>query len=862
MQTSLNENLAKLPISEQSKISKKKRIGPLIEKNDSLYKLAKILILDHAEENSRSMVWMHTKDVEELYKKIDTKKSYVRIANRAYKIGLKDIQEGSICISNKLKSEIKSNLTTEMGKDSVILQPFSLVGHEYELNNITLKIEFHGAFDKPACYDHEDLESRCKKLLSQRIINLHELLLLDSENEQITLFVKSIGLIPTRAEKFKGSFGQVTKKTQIRFENANSDTITFITQKKDDFIEHCSFSVRIKESPKNPFRFPLCENGESYLVPHNLFLKTLHHAYDHERLFEGFKGKIIVNNQPFKFTINTIKGAAIPPIPFGCRRAMIFTESSQVSLSCSNSEVIFVGKKRREANECYMRVVEIIEIPKNPKTHQWLTPWINVSELKNQLKNIHFLAVGQRINVVLSTGSFVMKLEDAGSFIDDSFLIAEEEKDFKSLWYFNQDTNFTLSVSHSLNVKIVNSQEPLPIECIDLEVLHHRDIVSKNDDKNEVLELELEEAIKQEAPTHIVKGQAIQVIIRGEAYLITVKKMQFHKKITVLDDTHLGVLKLNSVCNFFSNKMYPVSIVAKQKALDQETILTSLKKMKLGGLQSQLEELVRRVVIFQDPDLKSTAESFGLKPLRGCIFYGPHGTGKTSLARAFGNIIGCDNIQLISSTELINKYVGETEKNIRKIFEPAQKMQQKFGKNSPLNLIIIDEIDAIAPQRSEGNDSWTNTMVNQLLSCIDGLTELNNILVIGTTNRFDALDPAVIRAGRLEFHLEIGLPDIAGRLEIFQIYTENLKAAKKLSFDINLKVLAKNTKGFSGADIEGVVRTASSYPLARLFRNKKASALDKAIMEQLTQQDLLKAIKDVSKTKGAPDDKVADGMYI
>lgn len=149
------------------------------------------------------------------------------------------------------------------------------------------------------------------------------------------------------------------------------------------------------------------------------------------------------------------------------------------------------------------------------------------------------------------------------------------------------------------------------------------------------------------------------------------------------------------------------------------------------------------------------------------LLYGPPGTGKTLIARQIAKALNCTEPQVVNGPQIFDKYVGGSEKKIRDLFAPAETEQAEKGDDSDLHIIIFDEIDAICRQRGSSGGSGTNvheSVVNQLLSKLDGVDSLNNILVIGMTNRIDMIDEAMLRPGRLELHLEIGLPDEAGRL--------------------------------------------------------------------------------------------------
>ncbi|TWW82147.1 Vesicle-fusing ATPase [Takifugu flavidus] len=187
------------------------------------------------------------------------------------------------------------------------------------------------------------------------------------------------------------------------------------------------------------------------------------------------------------------------------------------------------------------------------------------------------------------------------------------------------------------------------------------------------------------------------------------------------------------------------------------------------------------------------------------------------MARQIGNMLKAREPKIVNGPEILNKYVGESEANIRKLFEAAEEEQKRLGANSGLHIIIFDEIDAICKQRGSmaGSTGVHDTVVNQLLSKLDGVEQLNNILVIGMTNRPDLIDEALLRPGRLEVKMEIGLPDEKGRIQILQIHTVRMRQNNLLAGDVDINELAVETKNFSGAELEGLVRAAQSTAMNR-----------------------------------------------
>lgn len=174
--------------------------------------------------------------------------------------------------------------------------------------------------------------------------------------------------------------------------------------------------------------------------------------------------------------------------------------------------------------------------------------------------------------------------------------------------------------------------------------------------------------------------------------------------------------------------------------------------------------------------------------------------------------------KVINGPEVLNKFVGQSEENIRKLFADAEKEYKEKGDASELHIIIFDELDAVCKQRGSGAGGGTgvgDSVVNQLLAKLDGVDQLNNILLIGMTNRKDMIDDALLRPGRLEVHMEISLPDESGRVQILKIHTAKMKESGKLDKDVDLEALARLTKNFSGAEISGLVRSAASFALNR-----------------------------------------------
>lgn len=301
------------------------------------------------------------------------------------------------------------------------------------------------------------------------------------------------------------------------------------------------------------------------------------------------------------------------------------------------------------------------------------------------------------------------------------------------------------------------------------------------------------------------------------------------------DNTEINLLSESVELNFASSNIL-------SRELFQDDF--NFENIGIGGLDSEMMSIFRRAL--SSRAIKpSIVDKLGIKHVKGVLLYGPPGTGKTLIARNIGNLLTNKPPKVINGPEILNKYVGQSEENIRTIFKEAQEDQIINGDDSSLHIIIFDEIDAICKKRGSSNSSTgvNDTVVNQLLSIIDGINQLNNIFIIAMTNRKDLLDDALIRPGRIEIHVKIELPDFYGRKQIFGIHTKKMEINKMLDSDFDKDILAKLTENYSGAEIEAVVKNASSYAVNEQLRSGKDDIDDDDII--VTMAHLTKAIYDI-----------------
>ncbi|NLV12421.1 CDC48 family AAA ATPase [Haloarcula argentinensis] len=254
----------------------------------------------------------------------------------------------------------------------------------------------------------------------------------------------------------------------------------------------------------------------------------------------------------------------------------------------------------------------------------------------------------------------------------------------------------------------------------------------------------------------------------------------------------------------------------------------------IGGLDRELEQVREMIELpMRHPEL---FQQLGIEPPKGVLLHGPPGTGKTLMAKAVANEIDA-YFTTISGPEIMSKYYGESEEQLREIFDEA-------SENSPA-IVFIDEIDSIAPKRGETQGDVERRVVAQLLSLMDGLEERGQVIVIGATNRVDAIDPALRRGGRFDREIEIGVPDKEGRKEILQVHTRGMP----LSEEINIENYAENTHGFVGADLASLTKEGAMNALRRIRPelDLESDEIDAEVLERLeiSDKDFREAMKGI-----------------
>lgn len=372
-------------------------------------------------------------------------------------------------------------------------------------------------------------------------------------------------------------------------------------------------------------------------------------------------------------------------------------------------------------------------------------------------------------------------------------------------------------------------------------------------------------------------GQRILMDVRNIPLMITVKTVGLVDLAMAGDDANKQVFREGRARGILTNQTRVLfhrdgkgdfNLKPSMNKPNSNAILApdfKFEDMGIGGLGDEFSTIFRRAFASRvfPPGLVA---KMGIPHVKGMLLYGPPGTGKTLIARQIGQMLNARPPKVINGPEVLNKYVGQSEENIRKLFAEAEKEYKEKADESSLHIIIFDELDAVCKQRGSGAGGGTgvgDSVVNQLLSKLDGVDQLNNILLIGMTNRKDMIDDALLRPGRLEVHLEISLPDEEGRHEIFKIHTNKMRTNGLLDTDVDLAELAGLTKNFSGAEINGLVKAAASFAFSRHTEVGQLAAVKQDVANmKVNRGDFMNALTEVRPAYGVSEAELEEAVRL
>jgi hypothetical protein len=461
--------------------------------------------------------------------------------------------------------------------------------------------------------------------------------------------------------------------------------------------------------------------------------------------------------------------------------------------------------------------------------------WIVIDELMKYMRTLNPGFVNEQLwSFPIPGGSAWVKI----------MKVYKDDREADSTDFFNLDdsTDVEFYCAKDLDIPLVDTCAIYPLKSIKFDASAPKWVT------NTSINYDVIQKAVCEADTHIfTRKQTHKVTIPNKTYPLTVQvsSTTFDPKTVNIGEVRYGILgeKTPHTKVEVSAKSDNLAIITKTPGEILADLGGYLKELGIGGISKKCLDYLANVLLAQGVARHELSDLM-IKPPRGILLYGPPGTGKTTLARIIGNVLGIANsrVTLIDAPNLLNKWRGGSEKKIKELFDKAVEASEAQGANAPPYLIIIDEIDAIASKR-DGHTTH-DTVVNALLSGLSGLETSSNFFVVGITNRLELIDDAVKRPGRLYPHIAIGVPDLEGRKQIFEIHLRNLKEDGLLDDDVDITELAEATEDFTGAEIEGLVKQVIGEALPAAFK-KDDSGLESVSIKSIkvTMKSLLEAIR-------------------
>ncbi|AEX61533.1 putative AAA family ATPase [Megavirus courdo7] len=617
--------------------------------------------------------------------------------------------------------------------------------------------------------------------------------------------------------------GLVTKSTKLDFKNIDSN---IIIQNTCMFLKNCDIKITITKcinsntssNQESSHNFPI-------IIDENILVKYIQETLT-DRFIDGAIKVFNRDDNEFTFTIN-VPNNNYQYTRFRNTYKLLKDDTKFILKSNTNNVIISNGTQIAE-KICF-----------NCTSLNVNTNFIvSVNDMTSYIYN--------KFNKLTQKQSLELKIDEKILSLSVEYITPKAANNVA--YSINRKTKILFNTEIKSNCFIVSNKIPFKLETIDLKIIENKrkSIFSFSDDDEKMKMFDankLKKIVKNKFPTIVTPKFRSKVSYNGINYLIVVKNITFSGSNNPKKYQYSGEIVDDTKINFVFPKNTKHVLVNNNINNDVPTNPIEELEKYVGGISQELGKVVRTICLSRGK-LKLEYQSRGLKPVKGIIFYGPPGTGKTTIARNLGDILGChgDQFRLMSGPEIFNKWVGQSESNVRDIFKPAKDAWKKYGDKSPTYMVVIDEIDAMLPVREGSSSSPVrDSVVNQFLAEMDGLEQFNNFICIGITNRLELLDPAVIRSGRFGVHIKIDLPNKSGRVKIFEIHTKKL--SEKLD-NIDFEKLADLTEGMNGADIEGIIELSSLYSLERL--NKMDELNDEIIKTHglINHNDFIQAISE------------------
>jgi hypothetical protein len=761
------------------------------------------LTISDYNEIAQNVVWMNYTDFCKFSsggRQGPQRPQYVQIGNRVYQMAVKTwLPARSIGVTPLQIRELyncKANFTYQTA-ENLQVSAFASIPATHCLATISFEMMFHDGYNAitgdHAAFELSELRSDCQRQLADKYISLGQHLLLDTPSGRVKLTATDVELQNVSST---ASWGIIDATTKIHFKPRGGSPISIAHQ--------CEYDRNAK------FNFKVSINGDEEGRSRGL----LPLSYDalEASVVKALSGNKLHKNQKYSITS---EGHRLSITFLGPKRPTVEPHSHYIKsyLYAENPIRFTTGRSivllRNDSHIAKELTAEIYAAERVEGNTQLIGKYIDAKELETSFRQAQaeFYA-GENLAIQLAAVKVHLKIKSA---LPLGTVAAREPKGWQHKWSLTAESKISLTTSAAVRWKLMNSLEAVEAGSVSVAIYY------KSENPLILNESDMRRAVQSALTKGIARNSTFSIRLAGHNFEAKIIDFDYAKKegrqapLEVLGKLQEGttIKLINSSLNF--------ALISTTSSTDS---IALLKQMGLGGLSEAGKRVVSKIVSQRSSSLKVEWERRSSHPIKGILLYGPPGTGKTFLARCIPALLGCGDSHVIqiSATEVLSKWVGNSEENIRNLFAPARQAATNFENKGQVVVLIIDEIDGILPIRSDSSNSHRNGLVNEFLSQMDGLKELNNIVIVGTTNRLDQLDPAVRRPGRFDKIIEIKAPDCADRLEILEIHIAAMQKQGLLAPDVILKVIAQKTKRFTGADLRGLVQEAVGYTMERLQR--------------------------------------------
>jgi hypothetical protein len=717
---------------------------------------------DKYEDTIKNVVWLNHEDYDRMFSRYVNCPFYLEVGKKVYPVGIrKCVKPGQIGLSSAQIKALKKSEGIDWVSSSITASPFifspSQVSH---VEKVLLRIKF--------------------TLLKREIDSDITPKVIDADYFKKILLPQLIGKYVVMRQTF--NIACIVANFKIKVAGLKTVTHTSNPYSLITDTTHLMFGVNLKRKHELAFVSPTVSleadssaivftihfdnynSSKDYYNPKQLdrneienriraFLKDkmIYEGYQFRFLVDDIVVRLVVHNVRTKSNIDHIE----QPPQCTYRVGFAFNENVKIEIARTSNN-FYLFKQTEPVFAKFIRLKVVRFMPKsNIKNNNLPTNWVETQEILNFFKKSnHLFQSYQSLSFETRNGKIELQVEFIAAVKEDTD-VKEVER-----WSWDENTSFYINCEMGIDVAVIDSLDIKPIKLVTY-------VIDLVEDRQIFGEEELIEAVRKYSSTHIVRNQKLVVPLDdGTIINLCPNVMEFG---TEFIQGYIGQITEATSFNFIPNSK-DITIIPKAASSENLDPIEKLKKCGVAGLPNELNEFVRNLSFSMRNPI--VTKERGLKLIRGVLLYGKHGTGKTLFACNLAPILGIhpSRVHMMSASTMLSKWIGETQKAIDKVFQPAIEEFNKKGDKAQTHLIIFDEVDSIGGDRNAEGNKHKKDVTNHLMLRMNGIDSIPNVLIVAMCNDEQWLDPALLRPGRFDKKIEFKNPDAEGRKFIFEVH--------------------------------------------------------------------------------------------